>query len=249
MNTVDERKDELEALQAAQGAVRLEGDVITTNGSIISGHFGARGDRGGQGGGGGLGPGGTSMGTHVGGLDHRILSSLSLSDIASVCGQCGDCGVVRWSCWPRRTNRPKTSKPPHLRYNRHHTHHAHLSHHFGGGGGHVMKPGFITGNVAGAQSQHHQIRLKTFRMSTGSPQLSDIVVDDDEVLGDDEVTSGYRSRRRRRNMVLDDDEDESRETRPSRPRLDSDDHSYYDEEYYAPLPDDFCAPEVKRVSI
>jgi len=27
-------------LQAAQGAVRLEGDVITANGSIISGHLG-----------------------------------------------------------------------------------------------------------------------------------------------------------------------------------------------------------------
>ncbi|KAF4516384.1 hypothetical protein B566_EDAN008507, partial [Ephemera danica] len=38
MNTEDERRDEAEALQAAQGAVRLEGDVITANGSIISGH-------------------------------------------------------------------------------------------------------------------------------------------------------------------------------------------------------------------
>ncbi|CAG0905283.1 unnamed protein product [Darwinula stevensoni] len=39
MNTEDERKDELEAMRTAQGAVRLEGDVITTNGSIISGHL------------------------------------------------------------------------------------------------------------------------------------------------------------------------------------------------------------------
>ncbi|KAK6626651.1 Two pore potassium channel protein sup-9 [Polyplax serrata] len=39
MNTEDERRDEAEALQAAQGAVRLEGDVITANGSIISGHI------------------------------------------------------------------------------------------------------------------------------------------------------------------------------------------------------------------
>uniref|UniRef100_A0A0A9W3F4 Two pore potassium channel protein sup-9 n=1 Tax=Lygus hesperus TaxID=30085 RepID=A0A0A9W3F4_LYGHE len=37
MNTEDERRDEAEALQAAQGAVRLEGDVITANGSMTSG--------------------------------------------------------------------------------------------------------------------------------------------------------------------------------------------------------------------
>ncbi|GBM45277.1 Two pore potassium channel protein sup-9 [Araneus ventricosus] len=37
MNTVDERRDEAEAQSAAQEAVRLEGDVITANGSIISG--------------------------------------------------------------------------------------------------------------------------------------------------------------------------------------------------------------------
>uniref|UniRef100_T1ITB4 Potassium channel domain-containing protein n=1 Tax=Strigamia maritima TaxID=126957 RepID=T1ITB4_STRMM len=37
MNTEDERKDEAEAQAAAQGAVKLEGDVITSNGSIISG--------------------------------------------------------------------------------------------------------------------------------------------------------------------------------------------------------------------
>ncbi|ELT90934.1 hypothetical protein CAPTEDRAFT_120045 [Capitella teleta] len=37
MNTDDERKDELEAATAARTAVRLEGDVITANGSIISG--------------------------------------------------------------------------------------------------------------------------------------------------------------------------------------------------------------------
>lgn len=37
MNTEDERKDELEAATAARTAVRLEGDVITANGSIISG--------------------------------------------------------------------------------------------------------------------------------------------------------------------------------------------------------------------
>ena len=38
LNTEDERRDEAEAATAAQGAVRLEGDVITANGSIISGH-------------------------------------------------------------------------------------------------------------------------------------------------------------------------------------------------------------------
>lgn len=38
MNTEDERRDEAEAQSAAQGAVRLEGDVITADGSIISGH-------------------------------------------------------------------------------------------------------------------------------------------------------------------------------------------------------------------
>ncbi|XP_076349908.1 two pore potassium channel protein sup-9-like isoform X2 [Tachypleus tridentatus] len=37
MNTEDERRDEAEAQTAAQEAVRLEGDVITANGSIISG--------------------------------------------------------------------------------------------------------------------------------------------------------------------------------------------------------------------
>ena len=37
MNTEDERKDELEALEAARTAVRLDGDVITANGSVISG--------------------------------------------------------------------------------------------------------------------------------------------------------------------------------------------------------------------
>ncbi|XP_001945406.1 two pore potassium channel protein sup-9 [Acyrthosiphon pisum] len=36
MNTEDERRDEAEALQAAQGAVRLEGDVITSHGSVSS---------------------------------------------------------------------------------------------------------------------------------------------------------------------------------------------------------------------
>ncbi|KAJ1527394.1 hypothetical protein ONE63_007377 [Megalurothrips usitatus] len=40
MNTEDERRDEAEALQAMQGAVRLEGDVITANGSIMSGQGG-----------------------------------------------------------------------------------------------------------------------------------------------------------------------------------------------------------------
>ncbi|CAL7934001.1 TWIK-related acid-sensitive K[+] channel 6 isoform X1 [Xylocopa sonorina] len=44
MNTEDERRDEAEALQAAQGAVRLEGDVITANGSILSGQVGNHGD-------------------------------------------------------------------------------------------------------------------------------------------------------------------------------------------------------------
>ena len=37
MNTEDERKDEIEAAAASRSAVRLEGDVITANGSIISG--------------------------------------------------------------------------------------------------------------------------------------------------------------------------------------------------------------------
>ncbi|XP_050533079.1 two pore potassium channel protein sup-9-like isoform X2 [Daktulosphaira vitifoliae] len=36
MNTEDERRDEAEALQAAQVAVRLEGDVITAHGSVSS---------------------------------------------------------------------------------------------------------------------------------------------------------------------------------------------------------------------
>ncbi|XP_014223824.1 two pore potassium channel protein sup-9-like [Trichogramma pretiosum] len=44
MNTEDERRDEAEALQAAQGAVRLEGDVITANGSILSGQLGTHGE-------------------------------------------------------------------------------------------------------------------------------------------------------------------------------------------------------------
>ncbi|XP_051156154.1 two pore potassium channel protein sup-9 [Leptopilina boulardi] len=44
MNTEDEKRDEAEALQAAQGAVRLEGDVITANGSILSGQLGNQGD-------------------------------------------------------------------------------------------------------------------------------------------------------------------------------------------------------------
>lgn len=61
MNTEDERRDEAQAIQALQGslgtwwievgcsrfsisagAVRLEGDVITANGSILSGHLGHR---------------------------------------------------------------------------------------------------------------------------------------------------------------------------------------------------------------
>lgn len=37
MNTEDERRQEIEAAAAARTAVRLEGDVITANGSIISG--------------------------------------------------------------------------------------------------------------------------------------------------------------------------------------------------------------------
>lgn len=37
MNTEDERRDELEAAAAAQTAVRLEGDVITANGNVVSG--------------------------------------------------------------------------------------------------------------------------------------------------------------------------------------------------------------------
>ncbi|CRL03798.1 CLUMA_CG016313, isoform A [Clunio marinus] len=42
MNTEDERRDEAQAIQALQGAVRLEGDVITANGSILSGQLGHR---------------------------------------------------------------------------------------------------------------------------------------------------------------------------------------------------------------
>ncbi|KAJ8970398.1 hypothetical protein NQ317_001489 [Molorchus minor] len=40
MNTEDERRDEAQAMQALAGAVRLEGDVITANGSILSGQLG-----------------------------------------------------------------------------------------------------------------------------------------------------------------------------------------------------------------
>jgi potassium channel subfamily K protein len=36
MNTEDERRDEIEAAVAAQNAVRLEGDVITGNGGVVS---------------------------------------------------------------------------------------------------------------------------------------------------------------------------------------------------------------------
>ena len=39
LNTEDERRDEAQALKASQVAVRLDGDVITSNGSIISGHM------------------------------------------------------------------------------------------------------------------------------------------------------------------------------------------------------------------
>ncbi|RWS04662.1 two pore potassium channel protein sup-9-like protein [Dinothrombium tinctorium] len=38
LNTEDERRDEAEAALTAAAAVRLDGDVITANGSIISGH-------------------------------------------------------------------------------------------------------------------------------------------------------------------------------------------------------------------
>ncbi|XP_059165264.1 two pore potassium channel protein sup-9-like [Physella acuta] len=37
MNTVDEKREEMEAAAAARGAVRLDGDVITANGSVVSG--------------------------------------------------------------------------------------------------------------------------------------------------------------------------------------------------------------------
>lgn len=40
MNTEDERRDEAQAMQALQGRVTLEGDVITSNDSILSGHIG-----------------------------------------------------------------------------------------------------------------------------------------------------------------------------------------------------------------
>lgn len=39
LNTEDERRDEAAAVKAAQGAVRLDGDVITANGSILSGQI------------------------------------------------------------------------------------------------------------------------------------------------------------------------------------------------------------------
>ena len=38
MNTEDERRQDLEAATAARTAVRLEGDVITANGAVLSGH-------------------------------------------------------------------------------------------------------------------------------------------------------------------------------------------------------------------
>ncbi|KAJ8321568.1 hypothetical protein KUTeg_000879 [Tegillarca granosa] len=37
MNTEDERRDEIEAAVAAQTAVRLDGDIITSNGNVVSG--------------------------------------------------------------------------------------------------------------------------------------------------------------------------------------------------------------------
>lgn len=37
MNTADEQREEREAAAAARGAVRLDGDVITANGSVVSG--------------------------------------------------------------------------------------------------------------------------------------------------------------------------------------------------------------------
>lgn len=40
MNTEDERRDEAQAMQALHAAVHLEGDVITANGSILSGKLG-----------------------------------------------------------------------------------------------------------------------------------------------------------------------------------------------------------------
>jgi len=39
LNTEDERRDEAAAVKALQGAVRLEGDIITANGSILSGQI------------------------------------------------------------------------------------------------------------------------------------------------------------------------------------------------------------------
>ncbi|XP_034249083.1 two pore potassium channel protein sup-9 [Thrips palmi] len=69
MNTEDERRDEAEALQAMQGAVRLEGDVITANGSIMSGQGG--------------------HGEHV---EHAELVEMD-DDVASVCSlPCGCLG-------------------------------------------------------------------------------------------------------------------------------------------------------------
>ncbi|XP_044735013.1 two pore potassium channel protein sup-9 [Chrysoperla carnea] len=80
MNTEDERRDEAQAMQALQGAVRLEGDVITANGSILSGQLGQL----------------TSFGNHC------SMDSIS-QDAASICS-CHYCG-----CWRTRPRRRSSS--------------------------------------------------------------------------------------------------------------------------------------------
>ncbi|XP_071451848.1 two pore potassium channel protein sup-9 [Hetaerina americana] len=81
MNTEDERRDEAEALQAAQGAVRLEGDVITANGSILSGR------------GCPLGTVTASVGEGMAGINNP--NSLAVDeDVASICScSCACCGL------------------------------------------------------------------------------------------------------------------------------------------------------------
>ncbi|KAH9405555.1 Potassium channel sub K member 9 [Tyrophagus putrescentiae] len=80
LNTEDERRDEADARTAAQTAVRLEGDVITANGSILgSDEALAKGRGGGGGGGGGRGGNGDGEGGYRSGhgLDDENISVCS----------------------------------------------------------------------------------------------------------------------------------------------------------------------------
>ncbi|GAB6019418.1 hypothetical protein CHUAL_000999 [Chamberlinius hualienensis] len=88
MNTEDERKDEAEAQLAAAGAVRLEGDVITANGSIISAQGLGQGPGGMLigGGGGGVGEGALCVGGGGGpSLSGQRTGNNSFEDLTSVC--------------------------------------------------------------------------------------------------------------------------------------------------------------------